>query len=798
MPRLKLLTWSLWVLPLSLLLFTPGATIGIQANGQDENLPRTVATAAASHQALVSTYCVTCHSQKLRTAGLVLEGLPLTEISPQAAIWEKVIRKLRAKAMPPAGARQPDQRASQELASFLENEIDRVAAASPNPGRTEAFHRLNRAEYGNAVRDLFALEIIDVSELPVDDASYGFDNMAGALKLSSTLLEQYLATARKTVRAAIGSKGIAAAARTFRVKADFSQRDRVEGLPLGTRGGFEVPYVFPVDAEYEFEVSLRGAGDRRDRLELSLDGAIVKVFDLTPPENPGPYAAASAALKVRVPVKAGPRRVVATFAEQSFALAEGYRQPFDESDAGRSAIAGLTIAGPFGVSGVSETPSRQRIFVCYPKTTADEPRCAKQILTSLARRGYRKPVPTRENLEPLLDAYAEGRANGDFESGIELALRRLLVSPEFLFRIERDSPAPKGIYRISDLELASRLSFFLWSSIPDDELLDLAAGSKLHEPKVLSGQIRRMLADPRATELTRNFAGQWLFLRNLPATLPDVVLFPNFSENLRQDFRKETELFFDSLLREDRSVLDLLTADYTFLNERLAKLYGIPDVYGPRFRRVNIADENRRGILGQGSFLTVTSHPNRTSVVGRGKWILENLLGSPPPPPPPNVPALNENPASGRPLTLRERMTAHRANPVCASCHARMDPLGFALENFDAMGQWRTQEGFQPIDASSVLPDGTKIDGPAGLRSMLVSRREQFVTTVAEKLLTYALGRGLEYTDAPAVRSIVRSAARDDYRLSALVAAVTESIPFQMRRAPSQRDQQVARSEERR
>ena len=788
MPRANSPTRTRSVLMVGLTLLLLSSPVEPRALGQNEQPP-----AISPHQALVNTYCVTCHNTRLRTADLVLEGISLTDVSARADVWEKVIRKLRANAMPPAGARHPDPKASSALASYLEDEIDRAAAARPDPGRTEAFHRLNRAEYGNAVRDLLALDVVDVSDLPADDASYGFDNMAGALKVSSTLLEQYLATARKTVRVAIGSTEISPTARTFRVRADFTQRDRVDGLPLGTRGGLEVPYIFPVDAEYEFQVSLRNA-NRGDSLELSLDGGVVELVDLTtaPSDESGVY------VRVRAPVKAGGRRVVATFVANSFALPEGFRQPFDVSDGGRPAVASLTITGPLGTSSASDTAARRRIFVCYPKTAADETPCATEILTTLARRGYRKPA-TPENLKPLIEAYAEGRANGDFESGIELALRRLLVGPEFLFRIERDPPAAgAGIYRISDLELASRLSFFLWSSIPDDELLDLAARSKLREPGVLSRQVRRMLADPRAGELTRNFAGQWLFLRNLPATLPDVVLFPDFSENLRQDFRKETELFFDSLLREDRSILELLTADYTFLNERLAKWYGVPDVYGSRFRRVRIPDENRRGILGHGSFLTVTSHANRTSVVGRGKWIMENLLGSPPPPPPPNVPALKENPTSGRPQTLRERMAAHRANPVCASCHARMDPLGFALENFDAVGQWRTQEGFQPIDAASILPDGMKIDGPAGLRKMLLSRPEQIVTTVAEKLLTYALGRGLEHTDAPTVRSIVRRAAGDDYRLSALVAAVTESIPFQMRRAQSLPDRQVARSEERR
>jgi mono/diheme cytochrome c family protein len=758
----------------------------LRALGQSEGGPQ------AGHQALVKTYCVTCHNERLKTGGLVLEGIDLTDVNSHAEVWEKVIRKLRTNAMPPAGVRRPDSKDAAALAGYLESEIDRAATANPNPGRTEAFHRINRAEYENVVRDLLGLDVVDVSELPADDASYGFDNMGSALKVSSSLLEQYLTTARKTVRVAIGSKAISTTAHTFRVKADFTQRERVDGLPLGTRGGLEVPYVFPVGAEYEFRVSLRNQ-NRSDSMEVSLDGDVLELMDLAkaPSDADGVY------VKVRSPVKSGAHRVVATFVADSYALADGFRQPFDVGDGGRPSITSLTITGPFGTTGVSDTSSRRRIFVCYPKTTSEELPCAKQILTAISRRGYRRPV-AQQDVEPLLAAYADGRATGDFESGIELALRRLLVSPHFLFRVEQDPSSPNRIYKVTDLELASRLSFFIWSSIPDDELLDLAARAKLRDPGVLTKQVRRMLADPRARELTRNFAGQWLFLRNLPAALPDVVLFPNFNENLRQDFRKETELFFDSLLREDRSVLDLVSADYTFLNERLAKWYGVPGVYGSRFRRVALADENRRGILGQGSFLTVTSHANRTSVVGRGKWILENLLGSPPPPPPPNVPALKENSGTERPRTLRERMAAHRASPVCSSCHARMDPLGFALENFDAVGQWRSQEGFQPIDVTSVLPDGTKVDGPSGLRQMILNRPEQLTMTVAEKMLTYALGRGLEYTDGPTIRSIVRKTAQDNYRLSTLVVAVTESVPFQMRRALSPPHSQVARSEERR
>ena len=787
MPRTESLTCLSLALTVGLTCVTLGGAVGLQAASQNETPPPTQASEVASHQTLISTYCVTCHNQRLRTADLILEGLELTDVNLRADVWEKVIRKLRTRNMPPASARQPDPRAAEAVASFLENEIDRVAAAHPNPGRTEAFHRLNRAEYANVVRDLLGLEVVDVSDLPVDDASYGFDNMAGALRISSTLLEQYLAAARKTARLALGSDAVSASAQTFRVKADFSQRDRVDGLPLGSRGGLEVPYVFPRDAEYEFQISLRGSSGR-DPLELSVDGEVVTVFEPTPPRAAGGYGERGADRKVRVAVKAGPRRVVATFVAPSFALSEGYRQPFDVSDGGHPAVESLTITGPLGASSVSETPSRRRIFVCVPETPTGEAPCAREILTTLARRGYRKQA-SQESLQPLLEAYGQGRADGDFESGIELALRRLLISPEFLFRIERDPAEAEGAYRISDLELASRLSFFLWSSIPDDELLDLAIRSKLREPGVLSDQVRRMMAHPRAGALTQNFAGQWLFLRNLPAMLPDVVLFPNFSENLRQDFRKETELFFDSLVREDRGVLELLTADYTFVNERLAKLYGIPGVYGSRFRRVHVSDENRRGILGHGSVLTVTSHPNRTSVVARGKWIMDNLLGSPPPPPPPNVPALDENPAGGRPLTMRERMAAHRASPVCASCHALMDPLGLALENFDAVGQWRTQEDFQAIDASSVLPDSTTIDGPEGLRHFVLRRPEQVMMTVTERLLTYALGRGLEHIDAPAVRQIVRSASREDYRFSALIAAIAESVPFQMRRPLSQPDQ---------
>ena len=757
----------------------------------------------AAHEALLQRYCLTCHNERLAARGTVpiaLRTADLADVPGTADVWEKVIRKLRTGSMPPAGRPRPDAEAGDALAAWLETGIDRVAAAHPNPGRTEPLHRLNRTEYQNAIRDLLAFDVDAAGLVPADDQSYGFDNIAGVLKVSPTLLERYMNAARTISRLAVGASPLAPAGETFRIVSDLSQYQHRDGLPFGTRGGMSVEYNFPRDAEYEIELELldlfAGAPIREPhQLELSVDGERVAVFHLTPPDPDRDQGAAynrgPDSLQARVQVGAGPRVVTAAFIKKTSALAESVRQPFDRPHGEgdyllyQPHLGTLTISGPFNALGAGDTPSRSRIFVCRPAGEADETPCAREIVSTLARRAYRRPA-TAADVDALLAFYDEGRATGGFEAGIERAVRALLVSPDFLFRVVSDPPgtAPGAPYRLSDLELASRISFFLWSSIPDDELLDAAAEGRLRDPGVLELQVRRMLADPRSEALAKNFAGQWLRLRNISGALPSDVLFPDFGESLRQDFVRETELFFDSVMREDRSVTELLTADYTFLNERLARHYGVTGVYGGDFRRVTLADPNRHGLLGQGSILTVTSYSDRTSPVGRGKWVLENVLGTPPPPPPPNVPELEPAEDSGRVLAMRERMEQHRANPVCASCHRLMDPLGLALENFDAVGRWRGHmPGGIAIDASGAMPDGTPFDGPADLRELLVRNPEQFVTVVTEKLLTYALGRGVEYYDAPAVREITRAAAAHDYGLASLIVGVVRSTPFQMRLA---------------
>ena len=757
----------------------------------------------AGHAALLARYCVTCHNPRLAARGTVpieLESVDLEDVPAQAEIWEKVIRKVRTGTMPPLGRPRPDAAAADRLAAWLETEIDQAAATRPNPGRTVPLHRLNRTEYQNAVRDLLALDVDAAALVPADDQSYGFDNIAGVLKVSPTLLERYMNAARHISRLAVGASPMAPTGETFRIVSDLSQYDHRDGLPFGTRGGLSVTYNFPRDGEYDIELEMldlfAGAPIREPhQLEISVDGERVTLFRLAPVDAESDQGAAYNTgpdeLRVRVPLAAGPRTVTAAFIKKTDALAESLRQPFERPHGEgdyllyQPHLGTLTITGPFNETGIEDTPTRRRIFVCQPANAVEEAPCARQILSGLARRAYRRPVTGRD-LAPLVAFYEEGRMAGGFEAGIERALRALLVSPDFLFRVVSD---PAGVepgtpYRLNGLELASRVSFFLWSSLPDDELLEAAAGGGLQDPAVMEEQVRRMLADPRSEALAKNFAGQWLRLRNISGALPSDVLFPDFGESLRQDFVRETELFFDSILREDRSVADLLTADHTFLNERLARHYGVPDVYGSDFRRVSLGDPNRRGLLGQGSILTVTSYPDRTSPVGRGKWVLENVLGTPPPPPPPNVPELEPAEDTGKVLAMRERMEQHRANPVCASCHRVMDPLGLALENFDAVGRWRPQmPGGTVIDASGTMPDGTAFDGPAELRGLLVRNTEQLATVVAEKLLTYALGRGIEYYDGPAVRQIVRGSAADEYGLASLVVGVVRSTPFRMRLA---------------
>ena len=761
------------------------------------------APALADQRRLLDRYCVACHNDRLETGGLSLEAVDVTDVAGDAALWEKVVAKLRAGAMPPQPRPRPEPAAYDAFRTWLETELDRAAAARPRPGRTEALHRLSRIEYRNVVRDLLGLDV-DVSDLlPADDTSYGFDNIAGVLGVSPTLMERYLAAARKIARLAVGSPVPSPIAETFRVASDQGQDDHVAGLPFGTRGGLVVDFNFPEDAEYVISVVPDGPlYIEPHQLEVTLDGERLEVFTvgraLEPGQRRSQYAEADAR-EVRVRVAAGPHRVGAAFLRKTAAEQERtrklYERPFTGEGSGADSryqpyLERLTIAGPFESRGgrpLVDTPSRARIFTCEPgDDAASAAACASGILSSLARRAFRRPV-THDDVDRLLDFYRQGAATGGFDGGIELALRRLLVSPEFLFRVVEDPPGlpPGTVYALSDLELASRLSFFLWSSIPDDELLDAAVRGELRDPAVLEAQTRRMLDDPRAEALVTNFAGQWLSLRNAAAVQPDEDLFPDFGEDLRQGFRRETELLFEAVLREDRSVVELLSADYTFLNERLALHYGIPGVRGSRFRRVALDDPERGGLLGHGSILTVTSHANRTSPVVRGKWVLENILGTPPPPPPADVPAL-EATTAGRTLTMREAMEQHRANPVCASCHRVMDPLGLALEPFDAVGRRRTPNQTRvPMDLTGVLPDGTVFDGPAGLKAALLARPERFVATVTEKLLTYAVGRGMEHYDAPAVRAVTRAAAEDDYRLTTLILGVVKSTPFRMRSTES-------------
>jgi hypothetical protein len=765
------------------------------------------ASTDSSQREILDKYCVTCHNQRLKTGGLTLDTLDLGKVPAQAEVWEKVVRKLRSGTMPPAGMPRPDPATYKNLATWLEAQIDQ--SAEPYAGRP-ILHRLNRAEYANAVRDLLALDVDDASLLPPDDAAFGFDNISDALGVSPSLQEHYLDAALKIGALAVGDPNIAPGSETWRIRQDLSQDQHVNGLPLGTVGGSMVRYNFPLDGEYSFQANLyrtnlnimRGL-ESAHQVEFSMDGRRIHLASIggaqdlaslfQKPTDTGD--AVDARLRVRVPVKAGPHTVTVAFLEDPDAVEPARLEPYIRSSvdnfdwSGSPHLQSMTIAGPFHPAGASDTPSRRRIFVCHPDGRSKEDACARKIISTLARRAYRQPL-AGQDLDTLLQFYRSGKQDGGFEGGIELALDRMLASPKFLFRVERD-PADAtagGSYRISDTELASRLSFFLWSSIPDDELLQLASEGKLKNPVVFDRQVRRMLADPKSQALVDNFAGQWLQLRNLRNVQPNSDLFPDFDDNLRQSFRRETELLFESIVQEDRSVLDFLTADYTFVNERLARHYGIPDIYGSRFRRVAVTDDARRGLLGQGSILALTSHAERTSPVVRGKWILENILGSPVPPPPPDVPALKGNQEGQKPRTMREQMAEHRANPACASCHKAMDSIGFAMENFDAVGAWRTREPGGPIDATGELSDGTKVDGVVTLRNALLSRPELFAGTLTEKLLIYALGRGIDYRDMPAVRAILRDASPNNYRFSTLILGVVHSAPFQMRTTPRDGD----------
>jgi mono/diheme cytochrome c family protein len=761
--------------------------------------------ATVSAQAKVlETYCVTCHSDKARTGGLSLEHADLADVPKAAETWEKVIRKIRVGMMPPAGQPRPDLATMDRFVSFFENSLDRAATAKPNPGHV-VMHRLNRAEYANVVRDLLALDIDATALLPPDDESSGFDNIADVLKVSPSLMERYLSASWNISRMAVGNKGISPSTITYRVRPDLSQDQHIDGMPLGTRGGIFARHTFPLDGEYLIKVRLwrntfdllRGMEDPH-QIEVAMDGNRVQLVTVggqedfaAMAENPGTFGAdLDRRLSIRIPVKAGVHTLTAATILRSHAQRDNLIKPFmrttiDGLDiTGDPSVDRLTIEGPYGQTGAGDTATRRKIFTCKPANAGEEESCARKILSSLARSAYRRPLDDAD-VDTLMGFYKKGRAGNAFDSGVESALQYILASPEFLFRFEGDPPNVKSgsAYRLNDLALASRLSFFLWSSLPDEELLTVAAQGKLKDSATLERQVKRMLADPKANALISNFAEQWLFLRNIKSTAPDLEAFPDFDDNLRQAMKQETTLFFDSILREDRTVVDLLSADYTFVNERLARHYGMPGIYGSQFRRVKVPAEARRGLLGQASILTVTSYPNRTSPVERGKWILTNLLGVPPSPPPPNVPPLKEESADGKPRSLRESLEAHRANPVCAGCHKLMDPIGFSMENFDAVGHWRTKDHGAAIDASGTLFNGSTVNGVTGLRQMLVNRPEVFVGVMTEKMLTYALGRGITHTDMPAVRKIVQDARSRDYRFSALVLGVAKSTPFQFKEA---------------
>jgi mono/diheme cytochrome c family protein len=781
----------------------PAAPPAVSSAGGPEGPPLRVwsqapSPAASASQVVLTQYCVTCHNERLRTAGFVIDPAGLADVGAGAEGWEKVVRKLRTTAMPPAGAPRPDAATYDAVATFLESELDRAAAARPQLGTLPLAHRLSRTEYRHAIRDLLALDAlprelsIDLL-LPPDNVSSGFDNIGDLLFVSPSNLERYLDAARKISRLAIGDPAMPVLVNIHRLGAEHPQDERVDELPFGTRGGLAVRSEFPVDGTYVVTVDVAGAPRERHDLEVTVDGERVAVRSLGADGGRGGRGrggAGAAPLEFPLALRAGPKVVGVSFVQRTEAQSETVLRPRMRTRGTQPAIAAMTITGPHDVSGPGDSPSRRRVFVCRPADASEEAPCARQILSTLTRRAYRRPV-TDADLRDLMPFYEAGRAERDFDFGIQRALERLLVSPQFLFRIERppSDAAPGTAYRISDLELASRLSFFLWSSIPDDELLAAAAAGRLTDPGVLEQQVRRMLADPRSEALVTNFAAQWLYLRDLDTKRPDEILFPDFDETLRQALRRETELFLHSVFTEDRSVLDLLTADYTFLNERLARHYGIPHIKGSYFRRVTLPEGSPRGgLLGHGSVLTITSYATRTSPVLRGKWVLENLLSSAPPPPPPDIPSLDtESPERERALTLREAMSRHRANPSCAGCHARMDPIGFAMEHFDAIGKWRDRDRGAPIDATGVFPDGTTFDGVAGLRQELLRQPERFVGTIAEKLLMYGLGRNVQHYDAPAVRAIMREAAAGRHTFASLVLGVVNSRPFQMRQAEEAR-----------
>jgi mono/diheme cytochrome c family protein len=781
------------------------SALSLTATSAQQRAPEPTQTGQTAPAAVLKTYCVTCHNDRAKTGGLTFEHADLTDIPKGAPTWEKLIRKVRAGMMPPPGMPRPDKATLDSFSAFFETSLDQTAVLKPQPGRATV-HRLNRTEYANAIRDLLALDVDATALLPPDDESSGFDNIADVLNVPPSLMERYLSASWNISRAAVGNPAITASTATYRVRPDLSQDQHIEGMPLGTRGGILVQHTFPLDGEYTIKVRLwrntfdlmRGIEDPHD-IEIAMDGARLQLVHVggkqdfaTMSENPGTFGAdLDRRLSVRIPVKAGMHTITAATVLRSHAVADNLIRPYirttiDGLDiTGDPSIDRVTIEGPYGQVGSGDTESRRKIFICKPASVKDETACATKILSAVGRMAYRKPL-SEASLATLMDFYKKGRANNaSFDSGIETALQFILTSPEFLFRFEPDpaNTASNAVYRLDDLALASRLSFFLWSSIPDDQLLTVATQGKLKDPVVLQQQIKRMLADKRSSALIANFAEQWLFLRNLKTTVPDLEAFPDFDDNLRRAMKEETTLFIDSIMREDRSVVDLLNADYTFVNERLARHYGMPNIYGSQFRRVTVPSEARRGLLGQASILTITSYPNRTSPVQRGKWILTNLLGVPPSPPPPNVPPLEENAENGKVRSLRERMEQHRKDAVCAGCHKSMDPIGFALENFDAVGHWRVNDEAGKIDPSGTLFNGAALDGVVGLRQELVRQKDIFVGVMTEKMLTYALGRGLEYYDMPAVRKIDQNMRNNNYRFSSLVAGIVTSTPFQMKEA---------------
>ncbi len=784
-----------------LAIFSTAFTTCIQAAPPPE--PNSDPATVSAERTLVNKYCVVCHSDKLKTGGMSLQSADMTNIPAGAELWEKVVHKLSLGAMPPQGMPRPDQASIDHLVSWLTTSIDHASAAHPNPGRA-TLHRLNRTEYANAIHDLLGLEVDPAPLLPADDESYGFDDIADVLRTSPSLLERYMSASWNLSRLAVGDPNITADTTTYRAKPDLSQNEHMEGLPLGTRGGLAIRHYFPLDGEYTIKVRLwRATADvikgleELHQVEISIDGQRVKLATIGGKDeqelsytNSGKSAEEiDSRLTVRVPVKAGMRTVVATFMAEGESQDDNILEPFERANLdpldfrGLPAVDRVSITGPLKSTGPGDTASRKLIFTCRPHSQAEEIPCAKKVIGTLARKAFRRPTNDND-LETLLSFYQKGRnEGGTFDSGIEAAIQLILASPEFLFRFEPDPAAlaPGAVYRVSDLELASRLSFFLWSSIPDEQLLNLATLGKLHEPAVLEAQVKRMLADPKSKALVDNFADQWLYLRNLKNINPDFETFPDFDDNLRQAMKQETDLFLDNIIREDRSIMDLIDANYTFINERLARHYGIPNIYGSDFRRVTITDENRRGLLGQASILTVTSLPTRTSPVNRGKWILTNLIGMPPNPPPPNVPALKEHSDPGKLTSLRQRMEEHRQNEPCKSCHKLMDPIGFSLENFDAVGQWRSTDEGAKIDPSGVMFNGAKIDGPESLREILLAKPQIFASVFTEKLMTYGLGRGVQYYDMPAIRAIVREAGKNDYKLSAIVLGIVKSTPFQMK-----------------